>query len=105
MNPARLLMGFVLQMNAFAAGHHAVGLGASLDAIQVDLAGGEAAGLGAREFATRNALLDALALVLLARIDVRRTRRGDARESEGEGQADGAQGACFHPLISRCSMG
>ncbi len=42
---ARLLIRFVLQMSTFAPGHHAVGLGAPFDAIQVHLAGGEAAGL------------------------------------------------------------
>ena len=66
----RLLVRFVPQMSTFARGHDAISLGAIFHSNHVCLAGNEAAGLGARELATRHAVVNARALVVFALVNV-----------------------------------
>ena len=67
---ARLLAGLVLQPGAFAAGDHAVGLGARFGAAQVDLARAQPARFRARELATGHAVVNTARLPSLAVIAV-----------------------------------
>ena len=105
---ARLLVRFVLQMSTFARGHDAIGLGACFDAIQVHLAGGEAARLGHASARRSPRRCGCAARWLCSRASIaRRAGRSGARHRHREGQTDaGQKGRLLHVLsCSRPEIG
>jgi hypothetical protein len=85
-NATRLLSGLVLEMSPLTPGHDTIGFGATLDSIQMHLAGGEAAGLAHRELATLHAVDDALALIVLTGVVPGRIGKGGAGNHDGQGR-------------------
>jgi hypothetical protein len=80
MDAARLLVGFVMETRPLASADHAVGFDATLDAVQVYLAGSQATRLPHRELTVLHAVDDALTLMVLTRIEpwgIRERGRGD----------------------------
>ena len=86
MDAARLLIRLVLQVGALAAGHHAVGFGATLDPVQMHLAGGEAARLAHGQLTVLHAIRDALTLILLAGVIPGRVGERGTRNHDGQGR-------------------
>src|SRR6185295_2919946 len=90
MDPARLLVLFVLHVGALARGHHAVRLRTALDAVEVYLARFEPARLARGELTALHAIADALLLMRLARVVTRRARRRGTRHHH-QGQTETGQ--------------
>jgi hypothetical protein len=86
MDPARLLIGFVLHVDAFARGDHAIGLGATLDAVEVNLSGGQTTRLARGQLAALRAIHDALALMMLAGVVTRSGRENRPGNQHGQGR-------------------
>ena len=76
---------FALQSRALGGGHHPIGLGARFVVVETRLSGAQTTGFRTRELAGFHTLVDAGALVRLAGVQVRRTRKGGRRRDDGEG--------------------
>jgi hypothetical protein len=87
----RLLVRFVLQVGAFAAGHDAIGFRAAFDAVQMTLAGGEATRFAHRQLTAANAVGDALALMVLAGVEPGSARLDGTGHRDREGETETRQ--------------